>query len=381
MSVRKAALLEIYDSHDETLYSQLLFLQRGGYRTTLIVSEAHSRQVADYGLGQETIFVNCTGKKGLRLWQELWRIRKILIERDIDIVILNTAHSNPIRNFCLLPFPKRMTFYGTLHGVNKLQGSLTQKIISRRVPNYYLLRDYMLQKAMQVPHKELRFKVFYPIFHPDFGDTPVEPARPGQLSIAIPGSVEYKRRDYESLLNAFARLDEKPNVRFFLLGNGDHPHGNGQELRQKVAALGLEQYFCFFNGFVPAAVLHTYLRHCDAVMPLIHPINADMEKYLENQISGAFPLAFAYHKPLLLHDYYRRYPDFQETGIFYNLDNISIFLNNLSRELAAFRPDRYDNPKWTLTYQAGQYNSFLESPMAERTNMRERQQGDNQDSA
>ena len=360
----KAALLEIYDSHDVNLYSQLLFLKEGGYDTTLIVSEAHRQQVADYDTGHETLFVRVTDKKGLALWKELWRIREIILSRGIETVIFNTAHSNSVRNFCLLPFPKAVKFYGTLHGVNKLKGSLTQKIISRRIPNYYLLMDYMLQKAMTMPHAGLRFEVFYPIFHPAFKEADLPAKSTGQIWIAIPGSVEYKRRDYLSMLEPFAALENKPDVRFLLLGNGFHRHGNGAELKSRIEALGLAEYFVFFEGFVPNEVLHSYVRHCDAVMPLIHPINADMEKYLENQISGSFHLAFAYHKPLLLHDYYQRYQDFQETGFFYNLDNVGSFIQNLSQEIAGFRAERYNNPKWTLEYQAKKYCSFLESTPA-----------------
>lgn len=357
---RKAALLEIYDSHDVNLYSQLLFLKKGGYETTLICSQGLKREVADYKLGQETVFVNCTGKTGLALLQELWRIRNEIVRRGITKVILNTAHSTPVRNLCLLPFPSSVRFYGTLHGVNKLQGSFTQKIISRRLGKYFLLSDYMLQKALKVPHGSLAFEVYYPIFHPPFPVTTVEQKPAGTVWIGIPGSVEYKRRDYESLVPRFAAIKEKPPVRFLVLGNGNHPHGNGAQLKELVKAHGVEPYFFFFDGFVPNDIFHAYLQQCDALMPLIHPINADMEKYLENQISGTFNIAFAYRKPLLMHEYYERYEDFTENGIFYNLDNLTEVLANIKTLLTQHSAQRYQNPKWTLDYQADHYNRFLE---------------------
>jgi hypothetical protein len=362
MSRPKAALLEIYDSHEVNLYSQLRFLQEGGYDVTLIVSEKHRGTVAEFGGGFEVEYVSVTSKKGLKQWRELWQIRRIILERGIERVIFNTAHTNPVRNFCLLPFPKRVKFFGTLHGVNKLEGSFTQKIISRRIPNYFLLADYMLEKAMKVPHAGLRFSVFYPIFHPSFDWTFQEVKRPGQLWIAIPGSVEYKRRDYLSLVKAFAALDEKPDVRFFLLGNGNHPHGNGAALREEIKAAGLEDYFVFFDGYVPDEVLHAYVKNSDAIMPLIHPVNADMEKYLENQISGSFHLGFAYKKPLLMHKYFGRYQDFRETSLFYSLDELALFMNGLPAELSSFdTAQRFSNPKWSLDFQAKQYCSFLEA--------------------
>jgi glycosyltransferase involved in cell wall biosynthesis len=357
---RKAALLEIYDSHDVNLYSQLLFLKEGGYDVTLIASERLKKEVADYDTGQRNLFVNCTGKKGLALWKELWRIRKIILDEGFEVVIFNTAHSNPVRNFCLLPFPCRVKFYGTLHGVNKLGGSLTQKIISRRIQNYFVLSDYMMEKAMKVAHNGLRFSVYYPIFHPEFKRTELPKKPEGQVWVAIPGAVEYKRRDYLTLVEAFARLEVKPNVRFFLLGNGSHKYGCGEELRKLVAANGLEEYFVFFDGFVPNEVMHGYIKNSDALMPLIHPINTDMEKYLENQISGTFNLAFAYHKPLLIHDYYKRYNDFQDTGVFYGLERIADFLEALPKVVSAYSRDAYNNAKWTLQYQAARYLQLLQ---------------------
>jgi glycosyltransferase involved in cell wall biosynthesis len=359
----KAALLEIYDSHDVNLYSQLQFLKNGGFETTFIVSEAHRKQVSDFQHEQETIYVHVTKKKGIDQWKELWRIRTMILERGITHVIFNTAHSNPVRNFCLLPFPKEVRFFGTLHGVNKLEGSLTQRIISRKIHNYYLLMDYMLEKAMKMPHAGLNFAVFYPIFHPPFAPAAIAEKKENEIWIAIPGAVEYKRRDYLSLLEPFAALENKPDVRFLLLGNGYHKHGNGQELQERIKSLGIENYFVFFDGFVPNEVLHAYVKACDAVMPLIHPINADMEKYLENQISGSFHLAFAYKKPLLLHKYYERYQDFRETGIFYDLEGLTEFLDRLPKKLYAFGPDRYDNPKWTMEYQSEQYCSLFNHPV------------------
>ncbi len=357
----KAALIEIYDSHEVNLYSQLRFLQEGGYEVTLIVSRKHEALVSSFGEGFDVAFVSVTSLKVFAQWRELWRIRQLIVGRGITTVIFNTAHTNPVRNFCLLPFPKNIKFFGTLHGVNKLRGSVTQNIISRLIPAYFLLADYMLDKALQMPHKGLRFSVFYPIFQPSL-ETEIEPKRPGELWIAIPGSVEYKRRDYLSLVAAFAALKQKPCVRFLLLGNGAHAHGNGPELRQKIEVLGLESYFLFFNGYLDDALMHSYLRVSDAVMPLIHPINADMEKYLENQISGSFHRAFEYRKPLLMHRYFSRYQDFRETALFYDLDKLQRFLTELSAEIAGYDPaEHYDNPKWSFAFQAANYCRFLQN--------------------
>lgn len=362
----KAALVELYDSHDETLYSQLAFLKSGGYATTLMISDRKQEAIEDYLTDEQRFFTYCTGKKGWAWWKELRRIRNYIIKEKFDLVIFNTAHGNTIRNLCLMPFPKSIQFFGTLHGVNKLVGSVTQKLISTRVKNYFLLSHYMQDKAMRLPHEGLRFAVFYPMFHPDFPkvDVPIKPAN--ELWIAIPGAVEFKRRDYTSLLQSFASLPEKPKLKFVVLGNGNHKEGNGIEVQEMVKTLGVEQHFIFFHSFVNNPTFHSYLQACDAVLPLIHPINADMEKYLENQISGSYNLAFCYHLPLLLHDYFSRYQeDFGDCALFYNLENMSKLLETLPQKLQQGIRPFYTTPKWTFEQQARQYLDFLRLRLVE----------------
>lgn len=363
MSKKKAALIELYDSHAEVLYSQLRFLLDGGYDLTLIVSDAHKELVETFDGTFRTEYVRVATKRGLSQLRELLRVRRMILDTGIQTVIFNTAHSNPVRNFCLFPFPKGICFFGVLHGVNKLDGSLTQRIISRRIPNYFLLADYMLEKAVRGNYQKLHFSVFYPMFHPAFPSMPLVERQPDELWIAMPGAVEFKRRDYLSLVEALRGMKQIPKLRFLLLGNATHPAGNGPELRQALRESGLEDLFLFFDHFVPDAMLHSYLRQSDVVMPLIHPINSDMAKYLENQISGAFPLAFAYRKPLLMHEYYQRYQDFRDTAIFYSLDNLPAILSALPKAVAEYQTqEHYSREKWSFQFQSQHYCAFIDSP-------------------
>ncbi len=358
MDERRVALVELYASHGETLYSQILFLQHGGYRITLIINRAHAALASKIGKDVDVVFTECHNKKGMALWKDLLEIRRHILRSGAGTVVLNTAHSNPVRNLCLLPFPGKIRFAGTLHGVNKLSGSLTQRVISRRIPNYFLLSDYMYDKAMSLPHAWLRFAVYYPIFHPEFAAAGIDGKPAGQIWICIPGHVEFKRRDYKSLVEAFGGLASKPDVRFIILGNGSHAHGNGPELRRMVEEKNLAAYFRFFDGFVTEAEFHAYVQASDAVMPLTHPLNADWLKYAEDQISGSFNLAFAYKKPLLMHRFYERYADFAANSLFYEMDRLPEFLQQCPAVLTQ-RKDWYRESKWTFAEQARNYLSLL----------------------
>jgi hypothetical protein len=177
--------------------------------------------------------------------------------------------------------------------------------------------------------------------------------------ICIPGAVEYKRRDYLPLLENFAALPQKPNIRFVILGNGYHKEGNGKELQERVQQLGIAHHFIFFNQFVSNDVFHKYVKNSDAVLPLIHPVNADMGKYLENQISGSFHLAYSYKLPLIMHDYFSKYEEFANNSIFYNLETMQEMLQNLPRQLQAESVNYYQGEQWSFAFQAKRYLAFL----------------------
>ncbi len=357
--LRKAALIEIDGSHDECLYSQLLFLKEGGFHTTLVCSDNLSRQVHEFNASDELVFFSFGGKSTLDKLKELWKLRNYLIVNNITTVILNSTHGSLIRNFCLLPFPSQTRFYGTLHGINKLKRSFTQNLISTRVKHYFLLNDYLKDNLKQVPHRGLSFESFYPIFFLQF-HTASEITKPAdEFWIGIPGQVEYKRRDYETLVKAFAAVENKPNYRFLLLGKSEHKEGNGVALQQLIKDNGVTEYFVFWKGFMENSVFHAYLQQCDIIMPLIHPGNDGFEKYLVYQITGSYNLAFAYKKPLLMLEDFSRYADFKENGIFYSLDNLSATMTDLPKAVETITPRLYKDPKWQFQAQCKRYLDFI----------------------
>jgi hypothetical protein len=360
MPPRKAALIEIAGSHNETLYSQLLYLKHHNYHTTLICSANLKEHVQGMDCADETVYFGFDSGHQEQERKQTKELHKYLTDNKIDTIILNTAHGRTIRNFLLYRFPKGTVIAGTLHGINKLRGSLTQKIISWRMGRYYLLNDYLKENLYMVPHKGLRFEVFYPMFFQQLPYAPAVVKPQDEIWIGVPGSVEFKRRDYMTLVEVLAKMPVKPNYKFLLLGDGDHPHGNFKELKAAIEAAGLLSYFKFWHGYLGNAEFHAYIQQCDAMMPLIHPINDDLKKYLNDQISGSYNLAFAYKKPLLMHRYFEKYADFKENAIFYSLDTLDICLMNFTQEVEERQGQFYQHPKWTLEYQAEQYVRLLQ---------------------
>ncbi|RYZ53071.1 MAG: hypothetical protein EOP49_08065, partial [Sphingobacteriales bacterium] len=87
--MEKVALLEIDGTHEECVYSQLLFLKEGGYETCLVFEESLLPKIKDMNAGNSEKTFALKGKKGLAYWKTLWAIRKYLVENNFRKIIFN----------------------------------------------------------------------------------------------------------------------------------------------------------------------------------------------------------------------------------------------------------------------------------------------------
>ncbi len=140
-----------------------------------------------------------------------------------------------------------------------------------------------------------------------------------QTPIAIPGRVEYKRRDYRMLLEVLERLWGRERFRFLLLGPSEGVHSDYADFVRRTREKGWEDLFVGFPEMVPFPLYHGYLRASRAVLALIHPHRYPAHKvYKHEQISGAFPMAQAHRKPLLLHQSFAQEWDLSDCSYFYD---------------------------------------------------------------
>ena len=354
----KVALLELAGSHDECLYSQVLFLKKAGYQVTLVCSENLRGQVRTFPHVEAFEFLSFRDKGAIGQWKLLLKLRNFLMREGFQKIIINTAYGKIIRNLLLLPFPSRIEFIGTAHSLPKLLHSSTQKLISRKIRKYFFLNDY-LSEQFRSSESTLNVSTYYPIFFPEVKE--VELDKPEEeIWVCIPGQLEIKRRDYPTLLNALGKVRPKANIKFILLGRSNHRYSNAIEVVEMMKSKGLENQFVLFESFIENNLFHTYLLRSDYILPLIHPNNMGGSSYLRNQISGAFNLAFAYRKPLLMEQAFSAYEDFKDSSLFYKEENLDTFLENLPHP-HKLNKQFYQLPKWTFGYQQEQYIRFIES--------------------
>jgi hypothetical protein len=339
---KKVAIVELSNSHDECIYSQLQFLQTDNKNeVTLICNDTiHIRLQRNLeGVDVKKIEI----RKGITMLFDIIRLRSFIVKGKFDKVIFNTATGNKIKLLLLLPFPNQTEFIGIIHNIAKLSGSTNQDIISKKIKKYFVLSQYLKEKAP----KAYNIEYFYPMFFPKSEKMEIE-KKEGEIWICIPGQLERKRRDYDGLFERLALGNINKRVKFILLGSGDSAY-----IKSNVERLGLESQFIWWNKYVGTPEFENYLEMSDYVLPLIHSNHKSSSLY-KNQISGTFNLAYGYGKPMLIEESFEGTTDFYKS-IFYNPAELINTLNSLQSS-----PDNpYLSDRWSFEEQKNRYIDFL----------------------
>jgi len=204
------------------------------------------------------------------------------------------------------------------------------------------------------PIDDIKLQSFYPIFFPNYPQQKLhKPAN--EFWICIPGQLEYKRRAYLELLAMLSSLPDK-HIKFILLGNSRHAHGDGEDFEARLGEL--RDNFIVFRQFVSDTEFHQYIQQCDLIMPCL----GDNPRYLQSGISGAFNLAFAYHIPMLVEPAFMAFEDFQHSAFALDKQQLPQQLHDLAThpELLANKAKAMrDYAKFSFEQQSQQYLAAL----------------------
>ena len=361
--------MELGTSHQECLYSQALVLHEAGWTVSVICGADLVPRIRGIEPLVDRIEPLEADEGFAGRWRRLRRTRRLVREADPDVVVFNTAQGSAVRDYTLLPRPSRACRLGILHHVDKLTDSFTQRLITPRMDGYFVLADHLLEAAPAEPPVPLG--AFYPIFFPelagpagegavsDAGDARMPPAGcGGELWVTVPGSVEFRRRDYPFLWTLGPTLAANPRVRIVLLGRSDPAGSEGAELRRRLATAGIADRVELFDGFVEPAVFQAWLRRSDVILPLLHHHRPEFAFYAGRRTTGAFNLAAGWKIPLLCDRWFQRYEDYRENALFYDPRRPETALAGLSGRLSAYGR-AFTSSKWTLEEQRARYVGLL----------------------
>lgn len=319
----RVAFIDFYTYHTECIYPQLKYMQDSGYTVDLY----HDVRTASRMKPFQALTSNIVAFDFKKL-TSFWKLRQAIARGNYDRVVFNTASGSAMLKFALMPLPRKPKYVGTIHNLSKLTTSFGQKLITRKLKHYFVLDKYLLKFA---PQKEgLFFSSFSPAIKApgSYKETVEKPEN--EFWLTIPGSIEYKRRDYDSLLKV-ANFNFEKNVRFILLGNSQK--GDGPDFLARIEAAGVADKFITFDGFVPDEVFNAYIKQTDALLTLIHPWRERVQDYLNSKISGTFTISKLYGLPMFSHSMLNEIETLRNQQVFYsNLNDFVEAVNNFIRK-------------------------------------------------
>lgn len=314
---RKLLLIEFSGSHTEILYS-LFEILSADFDVILAISDQAKNKVPNHPqISNVHYFPEKTiVKQTLALKKQL----------KPDFIFLNSSQGSKVRSLCLSLLFDKTPIVGIHHNPEKLYDSFTQKIIDLKVKNYFVLADFIITAIAGKVSKKLNLESFYTVSFPAYKKQNLDK----NLKYAfIPGVLEQDRRDYLGLIKTVEKHKENlnPDVRFVLAGNSlSH---DGPMIKTEVIKAGLEKFFIFFDGYVSQDVLMSYAEDSYVIMPLFHPGTRWFSQYLDTKISGAYNIAYAFNKKLLMHDQFKMHDEFLKHHLFYEVDQLPAVLNSL----------------------------------------------------
>ncbi len=230
------------------------------------------------------------------------RVMRLILSLHPDQLYLNTAQGSGALWLSLLLSLSHIPLIGTIHNLSKLQSSLGQRLISRRLSAYYILAPYLLPHIQQLTSHPTHILPTLP----DKGDTSI-PLPPDTSLAIIPGSVDFNRRDYTSLIPL---AQSHPDLTFVILG--DISRHDGPQLLSLISTLSHiilnpslpvslphpTPRFILFSHFIPRHLFDAFLRSAKYLLPLIPPAHTNL--YLTRKVSGTFVLSARFQLPLLI---------------------------------------------------------------------------------
>lgn len=344
----KIALIELSESHEECLYSQVQFIGLNNPNVHLYLNPKVALQVEGYGLDKKQIFETQFDGGFFKRWSYAFYLAKTL--GKYDRLVFNTASSSKLlRNLLILLNFYSVVSIGVLHNTKKLGSSFTQRLVSTKIKKYLVLSDHLTNPPNL--KKGIRLQSFYPIYFPDYNDFLEKPE--DETWLVIPGSIDFKRRDYLRLLDSLYDRPVISKLKIILLGRLNDSFEDGRGLLEAISKRKLNHYFVTFESFVANKTFHSYVGKADFIMPLL-ALNDD---YLNYKISGSFNMAFAYKKYMLTHKFYGSLPDLSENSVFYDESNLYDQLCNL--KTVSVTKHIYQNEKWHFGFQKKRYLDFL----------------------
>lgn len=328
----KIAIIEM-KFHEELLLPQINTLLENSHSVHLITSEkiAASDSLASIK-SQIKIKAYGSTNKIISKIKMLIDIPKYIKQNQIDQVIFNTLDSK----FCQLLTQRltHLTTHGFIHNADKFISGTTFHSIVHRIDTKIVLGSYIKDylEDQGIASKSVYLTNFG---QKQNGITPIkQDDKETPTTIVIPGQLDNKRRDYQSLINA---CDPKLNIRIILLGNATK--NDGKEIVSHIQQENLDGIFHWFDSHVPHNDFINIIAQADYIMPLVHNNCLIYDRYLSCKATAAFMWSTGFRKPMLLEEGFSKIVEFQKNSLYYHIKELSELLQTLQKPKNIFEID------------------------------------------
>ena len=348
--MKRAAFIELTIAHSECIYSQLLYLKTSGYHVELICNAVHVCNVVNMKqIADKTTFITVERKY-------YDTICDYIIRQRFDKIIIGSAFYKHYGNMVnrLTAGGCRADLFAVLHSLDKLVRTDGRLRRMGKIDRFFVLADYVAANAPRQIGFE--YAAIPLIFQPDYPSVPIDKPD-GEIWIAVPGAVNFKRRDYMALIPP-ERCRYAENIKFILLGwdYGDKTIA----FRNKLKDRGVDRNFIFFPRYVDVAAFQSWIMKCDYVMPLIHEGCDSFKDYMSVKITGNLNVALTYRKPMLCDVAFGAIDEYAAHSILYERGQLCGFVNTLAfPDVGQFYSDDFERAH-SLEVLAKRYAVFLE---------------------
>lgn len=342
----KAAIIEPGSSHEECMDSWLLFLQPE-YECDIIASDEVMQRIGHLQANQKIIFAEQSSS-----WKKAWIVYQILRKNQYDVVIFNTCQGNVVRNICWLPKPKKTKYIGLVHDGSKLLNSGTQKIISKKIHQYFVLAQYIAQN-IQKQNTKIKVDWIYLIFN-QRNLIPIQ-KNSEEVWITVPGRIQASRKNYAQLLEDLNSDAIPSNWRILILGSlepdKDAYHA---QLAKSIENHPRKDQIVMFSGFIAYEDYESYIAKSDFILPYNNSNDAAIWQYDQYRITGAYASAFGKKIPLILPKKQKATIDFQESAYFYDTEWIPCVIKALQEPKALYQSDY-----WQMDFHKNKLHQYF----------------------
>jgi len=354
----RALLVELFGSHEGCLYSHAVLLRELGYRVDAAVAESLTGKLPSF-IPPHRRFALPTDRKGVT-HRGLLRACRLLRDTSYDLLLFNTFRSRCVRTV-LAAASASLSVVGFHHNPDRLRHSVSQRIMLRRCRKI-LVAGHRVKRCAGELAPAADLESFYPVYR----DEPARPLRVGTpLIVAVPGSLSYKKRAYDWLIDQAAqRAPAGGRVEFRLLGNASRD--DGPCIAERIRRAGLADRIRTWNHFLPPQRFRAELEEAHLVMPLIHPEQELALSFHTSKTSGAIMDAHSTRRPLLLEEHFRGNDgEYDTSAFFYAPDNFAALVRHMLHEPSGLRDKAASiaaDPRFQLTAQARRIDAWLRRP-------------------